>query len=207
MDTRSALKFLSINLKHNFLPHLIVALLIALLTPIIFTITSLDERLAAQPIEMLLSLTETALLTPIFLPEQNENIRDIIRSKRTDYVNVCIMRIIYSVIVLAFIIGGFVMMMSFCESNVTFRHFVGGFASALFLGSLGLLVAGVSRNAPVGYMVSLIYYIVNFAMKDKLGNLFLFSMYAGSFKEKYWLLLASVILLTAGVLSCKIKKS
>lgn len=207
MDTRSALKFLSINLKHNFLPHLIVALLIALLTPIIFTITSLDERLAAQPIEMLLSLTGTALLTPIFLPEQNENIRDIIRSKRTDYVNVCIMRIIYSVIVLAFIIGGFVMMMSFCESNVTFRHFVGGFASALFLGSLGFLVAGVSRNAPVGYMVSLIYYIVNFAMKDKLGNLFLFSMYAGSFKEKYCLLLASVILLTAGVLSSKIKKS
>lgn len=207
MDIRSALKFLSINLKRNFIPHLIVALLIELLTPFIFAITSLDERLAAQPIEMLLSLTGTVLLTPIFLPEQNENIRDVIRSKRTDYINICIMRIIYSVISLALIIGSFVLIMSFYESHVTFRHFAGGFASALFLGSLGFLVAGISKNAPVGYMVSLIYYITNFAMKDKLGNMFLFSMCAGSFKEKYWLLLASVIMLTAGVLSCKVKKS
>lgn len=207
MDIRSALKFLSINLKRNFIPHLTIALLITLITPIIFSVESLDEKLAAQPIEMMLSLTGTVLLTPIFLPEQNENIRDVIRSKRTDYMSVCIMRIIYSVITLAFTIGIFVLVMSSCESHVTFRHFAGGFASAIFLGSLGFLAAGFSRNAPVGYMVSLIYYIANFAMKDKLGNLFLFSMYAGSFKEKYWLLGASVIMLTAGVLSCKIKKS
>lgn len=205
MDIRSALKFLSINLKRNFVPHLIAALLIALLTPIIFAVSSLDERLAAQPIEMMLSLTGTALLTPIFLPEQNENIRDVIRSKRIDYMNVCIMRIIYSVIALFLIIGGFVLMMGFCESQITFRHLIGGFASALFLGSLGFLVAGFSRNAPVGYMVSLIYYIANFAMKDKLGNLFLFSMCSGSFIEKYWLLTASVIMLIAGVFSCKIQ--
>jgi len=207
MDIRSTLKLLSINLKRNFIPHLIIALLIALLTPLIFAITSLDERRAAQPIEMLLSLTGTVLLTPIFLPEQNENIRDVIRSKRTDYMNICIMRIIYSVAALALIIGSFVFMMSLCESHVTFRHFAGGFASALFLGSLGFLVAGISRNAPLGYMVSLIYYITNFAMKDKLGNLFLFSMCSGSFKEKYWLILASAIMMTAGVLSSKIKKT
>lgn len=206
MDIRSALKFLSINLKHNFIPHLMAALLIVLLTPLIFAVSSLDERLAAQPIEMMLSLTGTVILTPIFLPEQNETIRDVICSKRTDYMKVCIMRIIYSIIALASIIGVFVLVMRFCESHVTFRHFAGGFASALFLGSLGFLTAGFSRNAPAGYMVSLIYYIANFAMKDKLGNLFLFSMYAGSFKEKYWLLLTSIIMLTVGVLSCKIKR-
>lgn len=207
MDIRSTLKFLSIDLKRNFIPHLAIALLIAFLTPTLFSISSLDEKLAAQPIEMMLSLTGSVLLTPIFLPEQNGNIRDVIRSKRTDYMSVCFMRIIYSVISLALIIGIFVLVMSVCKSHVTLRHYAGGFASALFIGSIGFLAAGLSRNAPVGYMVALIYYIANFAVKEKLGNLFLFSMCAGSFREKYWLLLASVIMLSAGALSCKIKQT
>lgn len=207
MDMQSGLTCLHINLKRNFLPHFCIAILITLLTPAVFGISSLDEKLAAQPIEMLLSLTGTVLLTPIFLPEQNENIRDVIRSKRTDYLHICIMRAVYSVIAVAIIIGGFVLVMYFSESNVSYLHFIGGFASALFLGALGMMTAGISGNIPVGYMISLIYYIANFAMKDKLGKLFLFSMSAGSIEEKYWLMIVAVIMMIAGLSSCKIRRT
>lgn len=194
---RSTFKILSVNLRHNFIPHLIIALVIAFITQGLFGIASLNAREAAQPLEKLLSLAGTVLLTPIFLPEQNENIRDLIRSKRTDYLAVCFVRLLYSVLFLAVIIGAFTLVMQYRESEVTIRHFFGGFSSALFLGSLGFFFAGISRNAVAGYMVSMIYFIANFALKDELKGFYLFSMSAGSFTEKYWLFGGSMVLIAA----------
>lgn len=192
---RSIFKILNVNLKHNFLPHFFISLVIVFFTPALFGIASLNAREAAQPLERLLSLVGIVLLVPIFLPEQNENIRDLIRSKRTDYLAVCLLRLLYSLFFLAAIIGIFTWIMQCSESEVTIRHFVGGFASALFLGSLGFFFAGLSQNTVIGYMLSLIYYIANFALKDELKGFYLFSMSAGSFTEKYWLLGGSVIVL------------
>lgn len=206
MNFRSVCKILSVNLRHNFLPHLLAALAIMLLTPVIFGISSLNERESALPLEMLLSLTGTVLLTPIFLPEQNENIRDLIRSKKTDHLAVCFIRLLYSLIFLAFIFAVFTLVMYNSESEVTLRHFIGGLASAMFLGALGFFFAGICKNSIIGYMVSMIYYISNFAMKDELKNLYLFSLSAGSFHEKYWLIAGSLILFACTFLWLKFIK-
>lgn len=194
MDSRSVYRILSVNLRHNFLPHLLLALIITLLTPVVFGISSLNERESARPLEMLLSLTGTVLLTPIFLPEQNENIRDLIRSKRIDYLAVCFIRLLYSLFFLAVIFAVFTFIMHNSESEITLRHFTGGYGSALFLEALGFFCAGISKNSIIGYMVSMIYYISNFALKDELKNWYLFSMSAGSFHEKYWLIGSAVAL-------------
>ena len=74
-------KIIKINLRYNFLPHLVTALIIVLLAPVVFETDSLDAKLSAQPLEMFLCLAGAILFTPIFLPEQDENIRDLIRSK------------------------------------------------------------------------------------------------------------------------------
>lgn len=194
---RSTVSILSVNLKHNFMPHFFLALVIAFLAQALLGIASLDAIEAAKPLERLLSLTGTVLLTPVFLPEQNENIRDLVRSKRTDYLAVCFIRLLYSVFFLAVIIGAFTLVMRYSESAVTARHFFGGFSSALFLGSLGFFFAGISQNTIVGYMVSLIYYITNMGLKDELRSFYLFSMSAGSFTEKYWLFGGSIVLFAA----------
>lgn len=198
MDLQFAIRILSVNLRRNFLPHFAAAIIIVLLTPVVFSISSLDTKSAAQPIEMLLSLTGTVLLTPVFFPEEDENIRDLVRSKRMDYTYICIMRVVYSVLTLAAVIGGFVLVMHYCESDVTIRHFAGGFATALLLGSIGFFAAAASRNTTVGYMVSLMYYIANIGLKDKLGKLYLFSMSTGSFEEKFWLSAVAAALLALG---------
>lgn len=186
-----------INLRHNFLPHLLAALAVTLLTPVVFETASLNGMLAAQPLEMFLSLTGALLLTPIFLPEQDGAIRDLIRSKRTDYLAVCALRVAYSTMVLAALIGGFTLFMRWRESAVGWPHFFGAFASALFLGVLGLAGAGLSGNVTVGYMVAMIYYIVNFTLKEKLGDFYLFSMSCGEDGGKGFLLAVSVVLAAA----------
>lgn len=206
MDLRSVCRILKVNLKHNFLPHLFLALVIVFFTPVIFGISSLTEREAAQPLEKLLSLTGMVLLTPIFLPEQNENICNLIRSKRIDYLAVCFIRLLYSLFFLAVIFGIFTLIMYHSESEITMRHFIGGYASALFLGALGFFFAGISKNFVIGYMVSMIYYISNFAMKDELKNLYLFSMSAGSFHEKYWLIGSSTILFVIAFVLLKVMR-
>lgn len=203
---RSLPAIAGVNLKHNLLPHFLLALGIAFLTPALFGIASLNPAEAAQPLEMLLSLSGTVLCAPVFLPEQNENIRDLIRSKRTDYLTVCAVRLVCCVLFLAVLLGGFTLVMYCSESEVSFGHFAGGFASALFLGGLGFFFAGVSGNVIAGYMISMIYYILNFAVKDRLGNFYLFSMCSGSFKEKYWLLGGAAVLFALTFAALKRKR-
>lgn len=207
MDYKSIFKIMGINIKHNFVPHLLIALAIAFLVPTVSGITSLTGREAARPLEMMLSLIGIALLAPIFLPEQNENIRDLIRSKRMDYLIVCLMRLVYSIFFLAIICGSFTYIMYCCESETTFRHFAGCFISALFLGAIGFFSAGVCRSTIIGYMIAMIYYMANYAMKDELKNFYLFSMSSGSFSEKYWLLGGSVILIAATFMWLKFIRS
>lgn len=204
MDYKSIFKIIGINIKHNFVTHLLIALAIALLIPAVSGITSLTGREAARPLEMMLSLTGIVLLAPIFLPEQNENIRDLIRSKRMDYLTVCLIRLIYSIFFLAIICGVFTYIMYCCESETTFCHFAGCFISALFLGALGFFSAGVSKNTIIGYMISMIYYMANYAMKDELNHFYLFSMSSGSFSEKYWLLGGAAVLIAVTFMCLKI---
>ncbi len=187
-------KIACVNLKHNFLIHMGLAVLLALFTRVLFDVTALDSVKAAQPIEMFLCLAGAVVLVPVFLPEQDVRIQDVIRSKRVDYLLVCLLRVLYASLFLALLVGGFVFMMKLGECQVTMRHFIGGFASAFLLGAVGFVAAGISKNTTIGYMVAFIYYMANIAMKEKLGWFFLFSMYAGKGENKESMLVIGVVL-------------
>ncbi|MDE5763390.1 MAG: hypothetical protein K2I00_00265 [Ruminococcus sp.] len=190
-------KILLVNLKHNFLIHFLIAVAVAVLTPLVFSISALDSRASAQPLECLLPFIGAFLMIPVFMPEQNPEIRDVIRSKKTDYLLVCLIRVIYSVVAVALITGIFVFVMRYCECNVTWKHFVGSFASSLFMGTTGFAVAGLSGSVSAGYMTSMVYYAANIGLKDKLGICYLFSMYSGEkFSGKYLLILISLIIIS-----------
>lgn len=208
MDFSRAGKIFAVNLRHNFLPHFIIACVIALAVPMVFSISSLTERAAAQPLEYLLSFAGTFLFTPIFYPEQNANVRDLIRSKRTGYLSVCLVRVIYSAIALAAVVGAVALAMRLCESVVTWRHFAGGYASALLLGSAGFFVSAVSGNVTAGYMASVIYYLAGYAMKERLGAACVFSMTLGmDFSYKIGSLAIAAVLIAAGFAAVHIKNS
>ncbi len=191
-------KILLVNLKHNFLFFFFLSIGLALLLPVAFGVSSLDAVPAGQPLEMGLSLIGVIMLVPIFSPEQNENIKDLVRSRKTNYLLVILMRVVYSVVSIALIEGVFVLVMKSLECDVTYKHFLGAFGSALLLGSVGFLVAGISNNVTAGYMCSILYFIANFFGKKKLLYFYLFSISSAEF-DKYgvkFLLASGIIMLT-----------
>lgn len=183
------------NMKHHFPVHFLLSCIAVLLTLCVCGIAALDSREAAQPLECMLPLVGITLFTPVFLPEQEEGICELIASKRMNHTVVYVLRVLYSAAALGLLVGAFVMIMYLCESQVQLQHFGGSFASALFLGAVGFAAAGISDNAVCGYMAAMMYYLANFALKDKLGVFYLFSMYSGlEFSRKLWLIVFSVLL-------------
>ena len=172
------------------------ALGVLILTLLMFNVTALQGIEAAKPVEFLLCFVGVMLLVPIFLPEQDKNIRDVICSKKINYFNILVIRILYSIVTMIILISFFIVIMKLCESDVTVQHLIGGIASAWFLGAVGFAAAGITNNVTVGYMTAMLYYLANYGMKDKLGRFFLFPMSClGRYDESGWLILGAVALM------------
>ncbi len=206
MEKSLYLKILSVNLRYNFLFPLLSSIGIFLLTLVLFNINALKGIYVAQPIEFLLCWIGVMFLTTIFLPEQDKDIRDIICSKKIDYLNICLLRVLYSVISIFLLILLFVGLMKKCESEVNLYHLFGGFSSAMFLGSVGFCVSGISKNTTLGYMAALMYYLTNYGLKSKLGVFYLFSMYSGSMQGKGYMFLGAIVLILGTLGIIKIMK-
>lgn len=198
-------KIQNVNLKHNFVLPFVSALAVFLLTPLVFNITSLQEKEVARPFEFLLCWMGVMLLTPIFLPEQNKDIRDVVRSKKIDYLKVCVIRMLYSVVTLMVLEALFAGMMLWRESAVTVTHLFGGIATSLFFGMIGFAAAGISENTTIGYMAAMLYYLANYGLKERLGDFFLFSMSTGDFAGKGWMIVGAIVLCVITFLWIRIK--
>lgn len=131
-----------VNLKHNFPYSLASAIGIALLTCFLFDITALQAVEAAKPIEFLLCWVGVMFLAPVFLPEQNKDIRDVICAKKIDYIKVCMLRALYSAAATAVFVSLFVGSMKVRECDVDAGVLFGGIATALFLGAVAFAAAG-----------------------------------------------------------------
>lgn len=189
-----------INLRHNFVPLLLLAVVVMVLTPILFGTTNLDRLAAAVPLEMFISTMGIILLVPIFQPEQNREIEDILTSQYVDYIYVYVIRVAYSVIGLALLILLFSCYMLICGCDVSISLIFGTLADATFLGSIGLLVAAITNNLPVSLMASILYYGLNLFAKSKVGAFNLFSMVSGDYSPNVWLFTVSIVLIAAAII-------
>lgn len=171
-----------------------------MLTPVLFGTTNLDSKAAAVPLEMLISIIGIILLVPIFQPEQDDEIKDIIASKYIDSTYVYIIRVAYSVIGIILLVLIFSLFMLLCGCEITAELVCGTIADAMFLGAIGLLASAVTNNLPVSFMVSLLYYVINITMKSKLGNFNLFAMMNGNYKPNSYLFVVSIIFITISIL-------
>lgn len=188
-------KIAGVNLKHNFLLPFALSLCFMMITPFLFNINALSSREAARPIEFWLCFVGVILIVSVFVPEQDRDIRDVIRARKFDYENLCIMRLLFSAVAVAILIVFFTGLMKLCESDIRPYHVFGGIASALFLGAVGFAVAGLSDNVMAGYMSAILYYLANYGLKEKMGKFFLFPMsYGGNNTESGWLTGGAVVL-------------
>lgn len=188
------------NLRHNLMPHLLLSVGFLLLTPVIFGVNDLDARAAAVPLEYFVSLTGAVLLTPIFLPEQDEAVRDVVMARETGLTPIYLLRAATAVLALLCISLSAVLMLwaGDCQVDLTFLSAV--FANGIFLGGLGAFACSLCGNIAVGYMIPVLYYVLNFAGKpQQFGPFYLFSLSQGQTEGKWLLLFSGCMLLAAAI--------
>lgn len=190
---------LKINLRRQYPWPALAAAALLVLTKLIFNIDALEGAAVAQPLELLIVWIGPALLVPVFLPEQNPEIRDVVRARNTSYLHICILRILYSTLTVVLMTLLFTGIMKAGESQILPYHIWGSICSALLLGALGLAAAGISGNVAGGFMVCMLYYLASYGIGRRLGVFSLFSMSKGQMNGKGWQLLTAVVLVVAAL--------
>lgn len=189
------------HLKHNIILHLLVCAILLGLSPLLMGVSNLNAQDTAKVLEMYTALTGIVMLTPIFLPEQSKDIRDLVNSKYVKSALVYLLRLLGNSILLALILGMYIALLrhGHCQFPVI-RYYLGAYAEILFLGALGIFFYGLCDNLIIGYMVPMMYYITAIGSGKKyLKLLYPFSMTIGSYKEKYVLAIAALLLIAGGI--------
>ena len=84
--------------------------------------------------------------------------------------------------------------------QVDFTSLSAVFANGIFLGGLGAFAYRLCGNIAVGYMIPVLYYVLNFAGKpQQFGPFYLFSLSQGLTGGKWLLLLSGCILVFASI--------
>lgn len=200
------LEIVRINLRHNSYLSIMVSVVLLMITPVIFGTSNLDQVASAVPLEMFVSLIGIVLLTPVFQPEQNDEIADVVLPKRVSADIIYLTRTVYLSVSLIALIVLFGAYMKIQKSDVTLLLLMGTVANAVFLGSLGMFTAALSDNTIIAYMIPLIYYIMNYGAGRKLGNYDLFSMRILHFQPKIWLFTTGILLVFASLLIKRLKR-
>lgn len=171
------------------------------MAPLVAGVENLSQIETAQLLDFYAVLPGMILLIPVFFPEQNQDIRDLIRSKYTSTGSIYLIRILLSALVMVLLTAAFLWMLK--RGGCSFpagKFFPAALSGMIFLGGLGAAAYALSGNPVIGYMASLAYYLFSFGTGEKyLGNWFLFSLVRESYTEKRYLAVTGIILLLASV--------
>lgn len=175
--------------KLTFTRNMALAFLLCLLTPMIFGTSYLDDYGSAFVLERYISLIGIILCTPLFLPEQDKIIAELIDAKQTAYMSVISLRLVIAAAAVFLYCAGMVgvLKIGHCQFE-TVPYLLGTYVTAMFLGILGFTFGAVAGNTIVGYLVALSFYILNIGLGPKLKDIYLFSLSLNSYDEKYVLL-------------------
>lgn len=185
----------------QYAPHLAVTLLFSCMSVFFVSFRNLGEAQAAKVMEMYVAFTGILLLTPLFMPEQDRELWLLEKSKAMPMWKLYLIRVTEAVICLAVIITVFIQVME--QGNSQFplwKMWSGSFCEILFLGSIGFFVSGITNQVILGYMVSVIYFVVNIGAAKYLGKFALFQMMKGTYDFVWVMLAAAVALILSGIL-------
>lgn len=193
-------QILKVNLKYNLVPHIFITFLLFIVAPLIMGLENLNPIQTAQTLELYVSLFGIILLVPLFIPDQDRNIRDLLESKKESMIKIQFIRILEAILFLSLIVFMFLLKLKYGQSEFPFyKYFYGTMANCIFLGGLGVFFFSLMDNLVVAYMVPLLYYILNYGSGKKLGKLNMFSMMGGSFIEKNYLFFIGILLIVMAI--------
>lgn len=190
------------NLKYNMPIPLVVCSTILILSPLVLGIKNLTQPEAVKVLEFYFVLLGIILFPPVFLAEQNKNIRDLIASRSTAMAVIYVIRIVQALVCVMVLLAGYMAVMQAGNCEFEFlKCYFGTLAGVVFLGGMGILIYGLTDQVIAGYMIPILYYMLCIgAGKEKLGVFYLFSMSIGKGQWKWWLAAAGMVMTAAGTL-------
>ncbi len=191
------------NLKHNLLFHCVIAVFLCAVTPLLMGVKNLEEPQVAKIIEFYLEFLGVVLLIPLFLPDTNKDIRDLIASKKTPITGVRLIRLLEAVVCLVIIL--LVYLYALRLGDCSFRYgacFYAAMANCIFMGGLGLLIYSLIDNIALAYMIPFLYFTMSMGGGKKyLRKFWLFSFSAGEdISSKGYLLIAGILMIVAALI-------
>ena len=187
------------NLKFELLPHFAIAAVILLAIPLIFSLNDLDRWMAASPLEKIAVLIGPVILIPLFLPEQDKTVADVMYTKQTPPVYVYLIRMIYSIIIVFLLSAILPAVMYGLNSEVTMVHYISMAGSAIFLGGMGIFIYALSSNVAASYMVPAIWYVLCLASGPKYKAFDIMMLSHGKIEYKWIQLIVGLILIVGAV--------
>ncbi len=181
---------------------MLIALLLLLISPLLMGIENLDSVSTALVLERYVAFIGIILLTPIYLAEQNKEIRDLVSTKYISLSAVYLIRLVIVMITFILLIGTYIVILR--HNNCEFPElyfFLGTVAEAVFLGGIGFCIYSLFDQIAIAYLAPIMYYLMSLTGgKQLLNNFYLFSMVNESYKEKIWLAIAGGVLIMVGLL-------
>lgn len=196
------IEILNVNWRKNLRYHAAGAILFCLLMPFFFDINGLDEISAAKVLEVYVIFLGIICFVPVFLPDQDLAIRNLLDTKRMSAGIVCLIRFFQSLFLMLLLEAAVLLLFKWRGGIFPFwKYFAGTAAGMIFLGGMGMLIFSVSNAMPLAYMIPMLYYVINMGNGKKyLGKWYLNSMSAGSFTEKWYLFFTGILFILLSLL-------
>lgn len=195
------LEIARVNGKHNLLPHAAVAILLCAVAPFLMGVANLDEPQVAKIIELYLGFLGMILFIPLFLPDTNKDIRDLIASKKIPITVVRLVRLLEAFAILLVLLLTFLAMLKYNDCDFHFgRCFYVAVANCVGMGGVGLLFYSLVDNIAFAYMMPFLYYLISIGNKKFLGKLWLMGFSGGSLEEKKYILTVGICMMVAALL-------
>ncbi len=194
------------NWKHNLFSHFVLSVLFLVAAPVIMGVKNLEELQMARIVDFYLCFLGVLLFIPVFLPDANRDIRDLIASKKTPITAVRIVRLVQAFLAVSFLLLGFLIGLRIGNCHFSFgKFFYAALADCVAMGGLGLFFYSMSDQVVLAYMAPVIYYVASMGAGRKyLKGFWLMSLCGGgdvvSAKDKVYILAAGAILMVAAFL-------
>ncbi len=175
--------------KHHFCIHVMIAFLLCFLSPFVIGVENLDKYQTAKVLEMFFSLMGIILLIPVFLPDFDLSIRELLESKKVPLWLLRVLRLLQSIFILLILLFIYLLFLKQNQCEFPFwSYFLGTIADCFFLGGMGLVIYSITDYVTIAYLVPFFYFIANISGGKYLWKFYLFSMMEGSFEENWYLL-------------------
>lgn len=190
------------NQKHNLWIPFLLCMLLLIVSPLFLGIENLTEPEIAKVLEYYVAFISIILLPAIFLPEQDKDIRDLLSSKYMPITKLYGIRMIQAIIYLMLLLAVYMWILKAGNCIFAFgKLYMGELATMVFLGGIGVFFYALTDQVVVGYMIPLLYYMLNITIPaNKIGAFYLFSMSIDKYEWKWTLGIAGVVFLISGII-------